>query len=208
MIMGAWGLGRKPKLPYDAEVAYLESTGTQWIDTGIVPTNSHGFSISCALNGVSATSYNSRAIGVHQVNVRWLFSLQISGGNNTFFGWNTAMSNLGGYSNLQTVEASLNFMNDRKAILDGSVKASDLGNLGAFSRTAYLFANNRDASGEMFLGRIFSCKISNVGDVVRDFIPVRFTNTLGQSEGAMYDRVSGQLFRNAGTGAFVIGPDK
>jgi hypothetical protein len=24
----------------------------------------------------------------------------------------------------------------------------------------------------------------------------------------MYDRVSGQLFGNAGTGAFVVGPDK
>lgn len=23
MIMGAWGLGRKPKLPYDAEVAQV-----------------------------------------------------------------------------------------------------------------------------------------------------------------------------------------
>ena len=41
-----------------------------------------------------------------------------------------------------------------------------------------------------------------------DLIPVRFTNELGQSEGAMYDRVSGQLFRNAGTGDFIIGPDK
>lgn len=41
-----------------------------------------------------------------------------------------------------------------------------------------------------------------------DMIPVRFTNENGISEGAMYDRVSGQLFRNAGTGAFVIGPDK
>lgn len=26
--------------------------------------------------------------------------------------------------------------------------------------------------------------------------------------GYMYDRVSGELFGNAGTGAFVIGPDK
>lgn len=25
-------------LPYDAEVEYLESTGTQWIDTGIIAT--------------------------------------------------------------------------------------------------------------------------------------------------------------------------
>ena len=44
--------------------------------------------------------------------------------------------------------------------------------------------------------------------MVFDAIPVRFTNESSQSEGAMYDRVSGQLFRNAGTGSFVIGPDK
>lgn len=44
--------------------------------------------------------------------------------------------------------------------------------------------------------------------LIIDFVPVRFTNELGVSEGAMYDRVSGQLFRNAGTGAFTIGPDK
>lgn len=43
---------------------------------------------------------------------------------------------------------------------------------------------------------------------VRDMISVRFTNEQGVSEGAMYDRVSGRLFRNAGTGAFTIGPDK
>ena len=44
--------------------------------------------------------------------------------------------------------------------------------------------------------------------IARDFIPVRFTNELGETEGAMFDRVSGQLFRNDGTGAFIIGPDK
>ena len=44
--------------------------------------------------------------------------------------------------------------------------------------------------------------------VVRDFIPVRFTNEDGESEGAMFDKVSGQLFRNSGTGAFIVGPDK
>lgn len=25
-------------IPYDAEIEYLQSTGTQWIDTGVVPT--------------------------------------------------------------------------------------------------------------------------------------------------------------------------
>ena len=31
-----WG-GSSPALPYDAEIEYLASTGTQWIDTGYVP---------------------------------------------------------------------------------------------------------------------------------------------------------------------------
>jgi hypothetical protein len=40
------------------------------------------------------------------------------------------------------------------------------------------------------------------GTIVRDFIPVRKGDV-----GYMYDRVSGQLFGNAGTGAFVLGSD-
>ena len=56
--------------------------------------------------------------------------------------------------------------------------------------------------------KITSSKIYIDGVIARDFIPVRFTNEQGVSEGAMYDRVSGQLFRNSGTGAFTVGPDK
>ena len=61
---------------------------------------------------------------------------------------------------------------------------------------------------EPLIGKIYSVSFSTYGTNIGDFIPVRFTNELGETEGAMYDRVSGQLFRNAGTGAFVIGPDK
>ena len=45
------------------------------------------------------------------------------------------------------------------------------------------------------------------GEIGQDLIPVRFTNEDGLDEGAMYDRVSKTLFRNSGTGPFVIGPD-
>lgn len=54
----------------------------------------------------------------------------------------------------------------------------------------------------------FSLSTQNGIDDVIDLTPVRFTNDRGETEGAMYDRVSKQLFRNSGTGAFVIGPDK
>ena len=49
--------------------------------------------------------------------------------------------------------------------------------------------------------RIYSAYVSN-GTNVADFIPVRVG-----SVGYMYDRVSGKLFGNAGTGDFVLGPD-
>jgi hypothetical protein len=51
--------------------------------------------------------------------------------------------------------------------------------------------------------KLFSAKIYNNDDVVRDFIPVRVGNV-----GYLYDRVSGQLFGNDGTGGFIVGPDK
>ena len=56
--------------------------------------------------------------------------------------------------------------------------------------------------------RVYSVTLALKDDIVWDGVPVRFLNEQGIWEGAMYDTVSGQLFRNQGTGAFVIGPDK
>ena len=54
-----------------------------------------------------------------------------------------------------------------------------------------------------FSGRIYSAKMVSNRVSIFDFVPVRKGNI-----GYMYDRVSGQLFGNQGTGAFIIGPDK
>lgn len=51
--------------------------------------------------------------------------------------------------------------------------------------------------------RIYYFKLWNAGNLVRDLIPVVKDNV-----GYMYDKVSGQLFGNAGTGDFILGPDK
>ena len=68
-------------------------------------------------------------------------------------------------------------------------------------------------------GKIYWLKIEKAGVLVRDFQPVCFTNELGQSEGAMYDRrgVGGMnrdgtprddgLYLNRGTGVFGYGND-
>lgn len=56
--------------------------------------------------------------------------------------------------------------------------------------------------------QIAEYKHTKNGVVVCNLIAVRFTNENGVSEGAMYDKVTKQLFRNQGTGSFIIGPDK
>lgn len=60
------------------------------------------------------------------------------------------------------------------------------------------------ARGMQFNGRLYYFFANDVdtGIYLIDLIPVR----VGQV-GYMYDRVSGQLFGNEGTGAFILGPD-
>ena len=71
-----------------------------------------------------------------------------------------------------------------------------------------MFAMGTPSGANYFsIGQIAWCKIWDSGVLVRDFLPVRFLNEFGEWEGAMYDFVSGELFRNQGTGSFIIGPD-
>ena len=67
----------------------------------------------------------------------------------------------------------------------------------------YMFAFGRKGSPIIFgKSRIAYCKVYDNGTLLRDFIPVRVGNV-----GYMYDKVSGQLFGNSGTGSFILGPD-
>ena len=69
----------------------------------------------------------------------------------------------------------------------------------------YLFCANNGGSPNTGLKiRLYGCSIfGNDGLVVRDYVPVRKYGL-----GFLFDRVSGMLFGNSGTGSFIIGPDK
>ena len=73
-----------------------------------------------------------------------------------------------------------------------------------------LFAQHENGNKYTHKGRvrIYEFFVVRAGEKIVDMIPVCFTNENGVSEGAMYDKVSGKLFRNAGTGSFIIGPRK
>lgn len=194
-------------LPYDAEVEYLESTGTQWIDTVIHASQNTTAKTRCAWMTVAndnpvfgadnGSTWNGSFILMKNQGIRF-----IKGGPTNVFAQYRWISPVAGQ------------MYDIECRTDGIVED---GMYGAFNgtptaefytnKTIPLFAWWRQTSPWPTKCRIAYVAFYENGFIVRDFIPVRFTNDSNQSEGAMYDRVSGALFRNAGTGAFVIGPD-
>ena len=214
---GAWSPSGAP-LPYDAEVEWIESTGQQWIDTGIL---AHApLTFKCT----ARYSYD----GVFSNNDIWGCSVRTPTHHFTPFQGNKSdgLLILGAYTTYKQSVKGI-FIKDVWAtitsVIDAPISTMSLDGTTVISisglsiasinidMTLPLFVRRHSINGIVYGGvslAMASCELSKDGVYVRDLIPVRFTNENGNSEGAMFDKVSGQLFRNAGNGAFVIGPDK
>ena len=204
---GAWAKSGKP-LPYDAEVEWIESTGSQYIDTGIYAVND--IIVDGSVIPVDYTTINkSRTIiGTDYVGSGWTFVIrQPSGVKNNrlqvmFGGWWTSNP----YDN-NSLDAGVvsTFRYDREGmIFDVNGKIEHTSPPSDFSQHKILIGKNRNQGFDKCPSlKTVHIKIHTGDNPVRDFIPVRVGDV-----GYMYDRVSGQLFGNVGTGEFIIGPDK
>lgn len=206
-----------PPLPYDAEVEYLESTGTQYIDTGI------GIAINlyCEVKfcfTVEPGSYENAPFGANNGRVWIAFASRLGSIKALYCGTYSSFAryNVGGHVYVfDDMDWHVAKIDSTGGSYSASFKLDD--NEAFVRRTAsdsvtnnmYLFGCNGTRITDRAKCRIGYCKIKSMttNQLLADFIPVRFTNELGQSEGAMYDRVSGALFRNAGTGEFKFGTD-
>lgn len=183
-----------PSLPYDEEIEYLESTGTQYINTRIVPlpneeckivfscvTNSGGAVLGCR----SSSSSGKYILGESETN------------KNIYATFGThADQELIPFNELQhTVKLNTG---TGKAIIDDGAGIS----IGTFSENnlnIYLFACNNNGRISMKSSvRIMSIQIGSR----LNMIPVRIGPT-----GYMYDKISGELYDNDGTGVFLLGND-
>lgn len=208
------GSRRGPALPYDAEVEYLDNDGlTQYIDTGLYL----GAGTTIDADFTPMQMANDRwAFGSFDTNARRYAIYQYRTGTpGGYLGYGYGMYGAGNNSTAISVGQKINLTvvyteNEEILKFNGVEVGSYARNTdtGTVTRTAYLFGLHRaDSNIVAFRCRFGRVSVSQNNVLVRDFQPVRFMNELGQSEGAMYDRVSDQLFRNAGTGAFVFGTD-
>lgn len=201
----AFGRGGK-RLPYDAEVEYLESMGTQYIDTGYILNTRSKVMLNVMWTAITHTAETAQQMGV----VKW----NDSGNYRTIFAQQSnsiaafcAEANPVLSPNTYNVFTYTADLPNRKCSItsSGSATSANINTSlsGTFTKSFYIFARNNGGVAEHYCRcKIYSFKAYDNGTLVLDLIPVRVGDV-----GYMYDRVSEQLFGNQGTGEFIIGDD-
>ncbi len=200
-------LWQKQTKKYKAELAYLQSTGTQWIDTGV---NRIMFGANDKLSfgfqpvNVSSASFlfgtmvGSRGCGIRTRNATWLQASIWQTGSPTS-------------NNVDTIykKFDIELSKSDGFVLDG-IKQGAAGNGGPNLTVidyfplcigAYVEASSTTATEYTIKptdGRYYYLQIIQNGKMVRDFIPVLDWN----DRPCMYDKVTDELFYNSGTGEF------
>lgn len=188
----------EPILPYDAEVEYLQSTGSEYIDTGIVPSSD----IRLTIDGQYLVSSGSNLI--HGA---------MSSSGSTYYRFHIGINSSYFYGGVGTANGTITTANANRHtfIITGSAKKayvdanSYTGNSSFPSVSIYLFARNTNGTaGNMHVFKMYSAEVYSYSQDKKllDLIPVR-KGTVGY----LYDKVSRELFGNAGTGSFICGPD-
>ena len=179
---------------------YLESTGTQYIDTGIAVNNNIGISIDFQYSNSSTTE--QALFGHVDPNfgfwrIRSEFGYGYKDGIGTTDKFIVEASEL-----LQRHKLEFNFYNNHEIKFDNITKQLPH-TIFSSNRTLYLFAYNYGEAYAPSQSRVFFINITYGTELVRNFIPARrdSDNVVG-----MYDTISGQFFTNSGTGEFIAGP--
>lgn len=194
------------------ELEYLESTGTQYIDTGIVPASFNcdietvfafselnsgntpacvwGYMGSSTLPRWLLASYQSRYL--LNANATAAFGSQDTS-KHTFLG--KVYLDAGSVSRWSATVDGTTVLNDQALPSESAFLSNTL--------SIFLFArHNYNGAGNFVSGKLYRYTVKKAGVVIQDFIPVKCksNNTLG-----MYDLVSGAFLTNQGTGTFIGG---
>lgn len=198
-------LWRKP-VPYDSEVEYLESNGTQWIETGTTVNSSATISVTAQLTSAAANEAVWCARSVNPTaNTFTFFKVSSTTGNARYdYGatHTTYPFNWSGWAGKHEYKAVANNL-----YIDDSLIVTATASTFTAGGSVRIFASNNVSSpydpNNFATGRLYAAKIVDENGVtIRDFHPVRVGTT-----GYLFDRISWTLIGNAGTGTFGYGND-
>lgn len=195
-------------LPYDAEVKCLESSGTQYIDTDAT-WYGDGYEIQIDFAPLNYTGGQCPFGTQDNTTVLALYYSDNSNGNIFIYGGSGSTDNRRKQNmwmpNVRN-NITMQLDNDVATVTVNSVVTTYSAQTDCVNviPTISLFATHHpDGYNIPASMKLYSFRLIKQGSLIRDMIPVRKGNT-----GYLYDKVSGQLFGNQGTGQFIIGPDK
>lgn len=186
------------KIPNEyIELEYLESTGTQYIDTGISGNKETAIEIMFYVTSIGS-SYEG------------IFGSRVTSNNTnsiSIFTQNTSNVNQRFGSQVKSTQIPINtnhviYLDKTKISIDGVVTTWNQTADFTTPYTLTIFNVNSGTNNSFTKSKckIYYTKIWESGVLVMDLIPVMYNY-----DGYMYDKVTGQLFGNAGTGYFSLG---
>lgn len=190
-------INENPNLPSTyTQVEYIESSGTQYIDTGFKPNQDTGVDADAEFKTQtsgqwlfgSRTSANNNAIGILTYKGKYRFDYNAT---TKFF------DNSASFDSRFVVSVNKNV-----STLNGTITNTIPYAEFSSGVNLFLFANNNGGSvASNGAAKLYSCQIYDNGTLVRDYIPCL------NSDGAagLYDLVNGVFYTNAGTGTFSYG---
>ena len=189
------------KVKYKRELAYLESTGKQYIDTGIVGDRDCGVELEVYITGNLNNGCGVGSWGANTSTERaWLFYVF---GNTFRCGYGSTNAALSYGAELNTwYKWKIDVVDDKQVIYlnDEHINTSGAKDYFTTNLNLYLFGmNNRGSFAYELRSKMRYVKIRKLGVLVRDFIPVLDMN----DRPCMYDKISEEFFYNQGTGEFL-----
>lgn len=180
------------------ELQYIESTGTQWIDTGITPTQDYTLYTKVSFLGSSGTNVlGTRNSSNDTTNRFGIISFGSSALFGAFYGTNSVTGKAVDRTPHEFSIGPDGFTMDEETV---SVQQTNF----SCSYPIILFGFNNGANGIVGAEeRVYSCKIYSDGQLVRDFIPcINPDGIIG-----LYDKENAIFYQNSGNGDFLKGPE-
>jgi hypothetical protein len=208
-IAGANGVAHALPAGY-TELQYIESTGTQYIDTGYIPNSNTRWELDNEYTETPPSKYFYN--GLYQVATglqaaRFDIALVVSGMVLDYGAINIVNSNTSSFINTRYTYV-VDAKNNKWAYNDTTGSFPSYSNMTTITKPLYLFARNDGSGVDRFAKqRTYSSKIYDDGILVRDFVPAK--NSSGVV--GMYDLADSNpataFHTNAGTDDFIAGPD-
>lgn len=182
-------------------IEYLQSTGTQYIDTGLTFNNIND--VKFKINATAASTTVSGKWSVFGANRSGNEILLWWKGTNAHYINGTKVTKTAiSYNTDYTID--FNLTNGAGSLtIDGVLIGSSTKNSPDWK--CFLFAGSDSANTPNYLGKmkIYYCQIyDSSNNLARDYVPVRIGTV-----GYLYDRQNDVLYGNLGTGDFTLGND-